>query len=186
MRLAALDFLACPRCHGALQLTAGAPAGAHVLEGQLRCGGCDAAYPIVRGVPRLVLDATATDASTPARFAEEWRRYSELAPHYEQQFLDWLAPVGRKDFAGRLVFEGGCGKGRHTALAASFGARAVVAVDLGEAAEVAFANTRDLETVHIVIGDLRQPPVRPVFELSFSIGVLHHLTEPRAGFQGLL
>jgi uncharacterized protein YbaR (Trm112 family) len=186
MRRPALDLLACPRCLSALELRERAASGEHVTEGTLACTKCDVEYPITRGVPHLLAETRFTHEPTPARFAEEWRRYHELQPYYEQQFLDWLAPVGREHFRDRLVFEGGCGKGRHTALAAAFGARAVVAIDLGEAAEVAFANTRDLPAVHVVIGDVRHPPVRPVFDLAFSIGVLHHLGEPEAGFGGLV
>jgi len=80
-----------------------------------------------------------------------------------------------------VVFEGGCGKGRHTDLVARFGAKDVVAVDLGESALVAFQNTRQLPNAHVVIGDLLHAPVRPVFDLAFSVGVLHHLPDPATG-----
>ncbi len=129
------------------------------------------------------VDAVKTE--TASRFAEEWLRWSELRDYYEQEFFAWIAPVTPADFKGQLVFEGGCGKGRHTALAASHGAKAVVALDLGQSAFVAFAHTRHLPNAHVIIGDLMQPPVRPVFDLAFSVGVLHHLPDPAAAFASL-
>ena len=37
--------------------------------------------------------------------------------------------------AGKVVLEGGCGKGRHTKLAAEWGAAEVVGIDLGDGVE---------------------------------------------------
>jgi SAM-dependent methyltransferase len=156
------------------------------MAGELVCSACDMRFTIREGVPVLLpgnVDAVKTE--TALRFAEEWLRWSDLHDYYELEFFAWVAPVTAADFAGQLVFEGGCGKGRHTAIAASHGARAVVAIDLGESAFVAFHHTRRLKNAHVVIGDLMQPPVRPVFDLAFSVGVLHHLPDPAAAFASL-
>jgi SAM-dependent methyltransferase len=104
---------------------------------------------------------------------------------YADQFLGWIAPVRPEFFQNKLVLEGGCGKGRHTQLAAQWGARAVIGVDLSDAVETAFAATRHLENVHIVQADIYQLPFAPVFDYAFSVGVLHHLPDPRAGFHSL-
>jgi SAM-dependent methyltransferase len=109
-----------------------------------------------------------------------------LDDRYRAQFLDWIRPVSQEFFRGKTVLEGGCGKGRHTALAAEFGASDVVAIDLSEAAEVAYANTGQHPAVHIVQADLNHPPVRQAFDYAFSVGVLHHLPEPERGFQALV
>jgi SAM-dependent methyltransferase len=119
-------------------------------------------------------------------FGYEWTRYNELAARYRQQFLDWIEPVTESFIEGRVVLEGGCGKGRHTALVAEFGAKDVVAVDLGHAVDAAFTNTKDLPNAHIVQADLKQPPLRRVFDYAFSVGLLHHLPEPETGFRALV
>lgn len=187
MRPAALEFLACPRCHAPLTLARGTPeADGHVLDGELRCAKGQCLYPIRAGVPALLPHAIdPVKVQTAQRFAEEWTRWSESRAYYERQFLGWLAPLTPKDFEGKAVFEGGCGKGRHTELVSRFGARAIVAIDLGDSAAVAFTQTRALPTAHVVMGDLLSPPVRPVFDLAFSVGVLHHLPDPKAGFAAL-
>ena len=83
------------------------------------------------------------------------------------------------------MLEGGCGKGRHTQLAAQWGARDVVGIDLSVAVESAFAATRDLENVHVVQADIYHLPFPRVFDYAFSVGVLHHLPDPRGGFKSL-
>ena len=94
-------------------------------------------------------------------------------------------------FEGKRVLDAGCGTGRHAYLAARFGAREVVAVDLSGAVDAARVNLEALDNVHVVQGDLLRLPLRPAdrgggFDLIYSIGVLHHLPDPHAGFRSLL
>jgi SAM-dependent methyltransferase len=58
----------------------------------------------------------------------------------------------------------------------------VVGVDLSSAVDVAFDRTRHLDNVLIVQGDMLRLPLRRAFDYAFSIGVLHHTADPRAGF----
>src|SRR5207248_6207562 len=79
-----------------------------------------------------------------------------------RSYGDWSSDVCSSDLpnpmtqplSDQIVFEGGCGKGRHTAIVSSHGARAVVSLDLGESAFVAFAHTRRYPDAHVIIGDL--------------------------------
>ncbi|HMD39083.1 MAG TPA: methyltransferase domain-containing protein [Candidatus Acidoferrum sp.] len=189
MRPEALKFIACPNCAGELSLCGVVPAPAedgHIMAGNLTCRGCASAFAIRNGVPVLLsANLAGVKLETASRFAEEWTRWSDLRDYYEQEFFDWVAPLTAKDFADQMVFEGGCGKGRHTAIVASHGAKAIVSLDLGESAFVAFAHTRQFSNAHVIIGDLLNPPVRPIFDLAFSVGVLHHLPDPAAGFASL-
>lgn len=189
MRQDALKYLICPNCGGELNLSGETPraeADGHIMTGELACGDCGANFLVRNGVP-ILLPANLANAKieTAARFAEEWTRWSDLRDYYHQEFFDWVAPLTAKDFENQLVFEGGCGKGRHTAIVAELSAKAIVSLDLGESAFVAFAHTRQFPNAHVVIGDLLNPPVRTIFDLAFSVGVLHHLPDPGAGFASL-
>jgi SAM-dependent methyltransferase len=186
MRERLLQWLACPACGGALALRDPAGRG-EIREGALACGACGARYPIVRGIPRLLPGAVdAAAAATAERFGYEWTRFAEIRPQYREQFLGWIAPVAADAFAGKRVVDGGCGKGRHLRLAAEFGARDVIGIDLGPAVEAAARNTEGLDAVHVVQGDLTRPPLRPgTMDVVYSIGVLHHLPRPADGFRGL-
>ncbi len=189
MRPEALNFIVCPNCAGELSLSNDTPRPSedgHTMAGRLDCRGCASPFAIRNGVPILLpANLASVKLETASRFAEEWTRWSDLRDYYEQEFFDWVAPLTAADFANQMVFEGGCGKGRHTAIVASRGAKAIVSLDLGESAFVAFAHTRQLPNAHVVIGDLLNPPVRAIFDLAFSVGVLHHLPDPAAGFASL-
>jgi len=187
MRERLLEWLACPACGGGLALRGAGGRGSQIRDGALVCGGCGARYPIVRGIPRLIPEAVDREAVVVAeRFGYEWTRFAEIRPQYREQFLGWIAPVTAEAFAGKRVVDGGCGKGRHLRLAAEFGARDVIGIDLGEAVEAAARNTEGLDAVHVVQGDLTRPPVRPgTIDLVYSIGVLHHLPRPTDGFRAL-
>lgn len=188
MRPPAVALLACPECGGALALEARERADdGHVMEGSLTCGGCRRSYAVRRGVPRLVA-AGVTHASsvTADRFATEWTTFDHDGEYQEEWLRAWLDPIGPDDLRRKRVLEGGCGMGRHTRVVAAWGARDVVALDLGSAVEVAFARTRHLPNAHVVQGDLLHPPVQRCFDVAFSIGVLHHVPDPRAGFEALV
>src|SRR3981189_963341 len=152
MRLEALNFIVCPNCAGELSLSNDAPRAAedgHIMTSTLACLGCNSQFSIRNGVPILLpANLASVKLETASRFAEEWTRWSDLRDYYEQEFFDWVAPLTARDFGDQMVFEGGCGKGRHTAIVASHGARAIVSLDLGESAFVAFAHTRELLNAH--------------------------------------
>jgi len=188
MRREALNYLACPNCGGELSLRAEGvrEEGEHVMAGQLDCRGCRTQFTIRAGVPVLLpLNLENVKIETASRFADEWTHWSDLRGYYEEEFFAWVAPVTAEDFRGKTTFEGGCGKGRHTSIVASHGAKAIVSLDLGESAFVAFEHTREMPNAHVVIGDLLHPPVKPIFDMAFSVGVLHHLPNPGAGFASL-
>lgn len=115
------------------------------------------------------------------RFGEQWDHFDFITPHYEEQFLGWIRPNAPETFEDKLVLEGGCGKGRHSAIVAKWGARDVLAVDLGSSVDVAFRNTRHLPNVHVIQADLFHLPVEPrSVDVAFSVGVLHHTPAPEA------
>ena len=187
MKESLLQYLICPGCASPFELRAIARDGREVLTGELRCRGCGDAYAVRGGVPRFLEAALSEEQrATAANFGAQWQTFDELQDYHEAQFRDWIAPVTPEFVRGRVVLEGGCGKGRHTRAVAGWGARDVVGVDLSAAVEVAYRHTRDLENAHVIQADIYRLPLRPVFDYAFSVGVLHHLPDPRAGFQALV
>lgn len=188
MKRRLLQYLACPSCDKEIQLASVASSeGEEILEGELACVSCDRRYSILRGIPRFVELETIErgKAATAENFGWQWQHFNETDERYAQQFLGWIGPVEPEFFAGKVVLEGGCGKGRHTQLASTWGARDVIGVDLSIAVETAFAATRQLENAHIVQADIYHLPFRRCFDYAFSIGVIHHLPDPRSGFSSL-
>jgi SAM-dependent methyltransferase/uncharacterized protein YbaR (Trm112 family) len=188
MKQKLLEYLACPACGGEIRLLSIAKRdGAEIIEGELDCAACAAHFPIVRGVARFsaLSEVEQEKAATATNFGWQWQHFTQQDEKYEEQFLGWIAPVEPDFFRGKIVLEGGCGKGRHTQLAARWGAREIIGIDLSAAVETAFAATRDLENAHIVQADIYQLPFKRVFDYAFSVGVLHHLPDPRGGFRSL-
>jgi SAM-dependent methyltransferase/uncharacterized protein YbaR (Trm112 family) len=192
-----LDTLRCPSCGGELQ-----PGGRGLesgVEGSLRCVPCAETYPIIGGIPRMLRSpmreavmgqgprtgTEARQAATARSFGFEWSRFPEMRHEWERNFLEYQAPHGPEFFQGKRVLDAGCGSGRHAYYAAQYGAE-VWAIDLGPAVEVAWRNTAG-HAVHVVQADLYQPPFAPEsFDFIYSLGVLHHLPDPEAGFRSLL
>ncbi|MCA1555885.1 MAG: methyltransferase domain-containing protein, partial [Acidobacteria bacterium] len=185
-----LQYLVCPACEGELELSSiseedSARGWVEILEGELACKVCARGYGVRRGVPRFadVGEIEREKAATAENFGWQWQHFTQRDERYDEQFRGWLAPVTPEFFKDKIVLEGGCGKGRHTQLAATWGARDVVGIDLSGAVETAFAATRKLPNAHIIQADIYHLPLkRRAFDYAFSVGVLHHLPDPRAGF----
>lgn len=183
MNLDLLEILACPACSGDLTAPGAAVGQVTLEEGELRCEGCQRAWPVVRGVPRMLLDPPPPTAES---FGYAWKTHSTLFPVDRRQFLDWIHPVRPDFFRGKRVLDLGCGKGRHSLLAAQFGASRVVAVDFSEAVDIARHHTREMPGVDVIQADLLKLPFKPAqFDYGWCVGVLHHLPAPYEGFRAL-
>ncbi len=181
-----LETLRCPSCRSALTPS----------SDTLFCARCNTTYPIVDGIPRLLLPAmrdalnsekgaTSIEADTARSFGYEWHRFPEMYDEWEKQFLNYMQPHAADFFPGKKILDAGCGNGRFAYYAAKYGAE-VWAIDLGPAVEVAHRNTQ-ARNVHVVQADLHNPPFGlESFDFIYSIGVLHHLPNPEAAFQNLL
>lgn len=187
MKRKLLDYLRCPACAGNIFLAAETHSDKEeVMEGRLDCRVCSKSFPITRGIPRFASGSIEPDkAATAENFGWQWQHFTQEDERYAEQFLGWIAPVRSDFFGDKIVLEGGCGKGRHTRLAAEWGAREIIGVDLSDAVETAFAATRELDNAHVVQADIYQLPFAQTFDYAFSVGVLHHLPDPRAGFRSL-
>jgi SAM-dependent methyltransferase/uncharacterized protein YbaR (Trm112 family) len=118
-------------------------------------------------------------------YSYQWRKFKQMFPEWEAVFLESIHPIERSFFPGKVGLDGGCGFGRSLFYAASFGAE-MIGLDLSEAIEAARENTGHLPNVHLVQGDIFHPPVtRASLDFVYSIGVLHHLPDPKGGFLSL-
>jgi SAM-dependent methyltransferase len=181
------SLLCCPNCQGELSCHPVEEREAEVLSGELRCSACGASYPIIRGIPRFVPGAISDpQRRTASAFGWEWQRFPELDAPAEDQFLDWIYPLTKEFFAGKTVLDAGCGQGRWAEQAALFGAADVIGADISEAVEAAQVKAERLPNLHIVQADIYHLPFARPFDFGFSIGVLHHLPDPEAGFHSVV
>jgi SAM-dependent methyltransferase len=161
-----LDLLRCPNC--SLPVEAGE---------SLHCSRCGASYPTNQGIPRFAGEGYV------ASFGRQWNRYDVARDEEDETTFQVKTGVAPGDLNGKLVLDAGCGGGRYALVAARHGAK-VVGVDLSSAVDKAKALCDGFPDVAIVQGDLtRLPLAEGVFDLAFSIGVLHHGPDPRGAFR---
>lgn len=123
---------------------------------------------------------------TAESFAYEWNNIYKENDFEKNNFLHFLSPfVKEENLKGEMTLDIGCGSGRFTKQAALCGAKIAFGSDLGESVELAYKMTKDLENACIVQADIYAMPFQSNFDLSYSIGVLHHLPQPQEGFSCL-
>src|SRR5438874_13399527 len=147
--------LRCPNCGGEFSHATG--------DTSLACEPCSLDFPIVNGVPRMLLpvmrealsskdsqsDFNKRQAETALSFGYEWTRFPEMYREWEQSFLDYMQPHASEAFDGKKILDAGCGNGRFAYYAAKYGAE-VWAIDLGPAVEIANTNTSSVGEAQVV------------------------------------
>jgi SAM-dependent methyltransferase len=160
----------CPRCRESVDLSGEGEAAT------MRCRGCAAGYPVTRGIPRFAGEPYV------ASFGRQWNRYDVARDEEDEAVFRVKTGIDPRDLDGKLVLDAGCGGGRYALLAARHGAQ-VVGVDLSAAVEKAGTLCAGWPDVAILQGDLLELPlIESVFDVVFSIGVLHHSPDPRRAF----
>lgn len=119
-------------------------------------------------------------------FSFQWNTFGKIYLEYGLHRDDYLpGALKSASLEGKLGLDAGCGFGRHIVQASAAGAH-MVGMDLSEAVRAAYSNTKHLKNVHIIQGDIYNPPFRRgTFDFIYSIGVLHHLPDPEGGFESL-
>ncbi|MBA4317324.1 MAG: hypothetical protein C0412_02885 [Flavobacterium sp.] len=120
-------------------------------------------------------------------FAYEWKNIYLENDFEKNNFYHFLSPfVIEKDLRGIVTVDIGCGSGRFTKWAALAGTKVSFATDLGDSVEVAYKMTKHLKNVGIIQADIYHMPFVRVIDFAYSIGVLHHLPQPKQGFLSLM
>lgn len=196
--------------------------GEEVIDGLLF--GKDSWYPIINGVPRMLVGELKSDMlrnhysfykkyrkrllvrirrewwgelrnigdwdkflahqkRTGESFAFEWNNIYHENDFERNNYLHYIAPfLKEEDLKGKRIIDIGCGSGRFSKWPAVLGAELVMGVDLGESVEAAYRLTKSFKNVCIVQADIYNLPLKPVFDIAHSIGVIHHLPKPKEGF----
>ena len=128
------------------------------------------------------------DQSTADAFAASWNHLPEGSVYSTAQFEDWFAPVGREDVKGKRVLELGCGGGNLLVHVSRWNPSELIGVDLGDSVAMAERNLRRVAASNwgVVKHDLTTYDAESPCDLVYCIGVLHHLKDPRAGFDAVL
>jgi len=130
----------------------------------------------------------AQDKSTADAFATSWNNLPAGTVYSRAQADDWFAPLTRADVEGRRVLEMGCGNASLMVHMLAWGPSYLEGVDLGDSVDSARRNMRAAAPGgwEVKQADLTTYAASLPFDVVYSIGVLHQLKEPRAGFEAVL
>jgi ubiquinone/menaquinone biosynthesis C-methylase UbiE/uncharacterized protein YbaR (Trm112 family) len=195
MRRCLVEKLACPECRGDVEVAEVREENAvRILSGALRCKSCSKAYPIEKGVPRLV--KVAPDVAEVCRrysfqWLSRWNGMFEGERCYgfdDDIYIGWVKgqlECRRVPGPGEWLLDAGCGSGEKTqVLARKCPEQNVVGLDLGvESLEKAAARFGDMPNLDYVQGNIMEPPFKDrQFDAGMSLGVLHHTNNTRQAF----
>ncbi|MFN6962561.1 MAG: methyltransferase domain-containing protein [Pyrinomonadaceae bacterium] len=183
MKRKLLEILACPKCKGELTNSV---EGDEIIEGELRCAGCDASYAVTNGIPRFV-----PADNYAASFGYQWNRFRrEQIDSYNGTTLSadrlWNETGWKPaDLAGKWVLDAGCGAGRFLD-AASVSEGEIVGVDISSAIDAAQDNLAGRENVHFVQASIYELPFREgTFDCCYCIGVIQHTPDTGASLRSI-
>lgn len=133
------------------------------------------------------IPADAPDARTAAAFANSWNNVGDGPVYTQEQFVDWFAPVEPRSIRGQTVLEMGFGNGSLLYHVAACQPSRLSGIELGDTHEQARKNLSHVPegVLDLHRGDLTTAELGQ-FDLVYCIGVLHHLDDPRAGFEAVL
>lgn len=118
----------------------------------------------------------------------QWQHFHQVWQEKagEEQFYRWVQPLRPEDLQGKIILDAGCGTGRHVRYSALH-AKTVIGIDLSFATRVAERLSHELPNAHVVQADIYRLPFHlETFDRIFSLGVLHHLPDPKGAYLGLL
>lgn len=174
-----IDLLACPLCGSSL--------GAGVRDNA--AAACPRGHKFERSRGYIDFSCTVQADTTTGRtldsFGYEWNTFDDLREEDEEFAQVYFKDLDMSSLEGKAGLDAGCGKGRYTRFVAPH-LKWMLALDGSSAVEAAARNLRPHRNVLVVKADLRQAPIPPSsLDFVMSLGVLHHLEDPRRGFEKL-
>jgi SAM-dependent methyltransferase len=136
----------------------------------------------IRTIENHSVDKVTADA-----FAKSWNNLPEGSVYTPTQIEDWFSPICKKDIENRTVLELGCGNGSLLAHLPRWRPQYIEGVDLGDSILSCKRNMHEtgFQSFKVTQADLIDFQSQG-FDVVYSIGVLHHLKEPTAGFRSVL
>jgi SAM-dependent methyltransferase len=127
------------------------------------------------------------DQKTADAFAASWNNLPLGSVYTLDQFEDWMLPLVKSDIENKTVLELGCGNAGLMVHLSGWNPSYLTGIDLGDSVSAGIKNMSglDFKNWQIIKADLVGYRGSG-FDLVYCIGVLHHLKDPRAGFNAVL
>jgi SAM-dependent methyltransferase len=127
-----------------------------------------------------------SDNKTARAFATSWNNLPKGSVYTKDQFVDWMEPLNEDDVRGKRVLELGCGNGSLMTHVVDWKPAQLDGVDLGDSVITARENLKGHSNISVIQNDLVAHKAGEPYDFVYCIGVLHHLQDPRAGFESVV
>ena len=192
MRKNHIKYLRCPKTLSELKLENPIFKDDEIESGLLVSGSGEK-YSIIDFIPDFSFEKEhSTEISN--LYDELWRQHD--LPSYEDT-LDDIKMKFQKSarlsesletfFKGKTVLDMGCGMGRFSYMTAKLGAELLISVDYSRnALRLARQQTGNPENICFIRANVMSLPLKPIFDYTFSMGVLHHTPDTRVSFDKMV
>lgn len=127
------------------------------------------------------------DTGTAAAFASSWNNLPDGSVYTADQIEEWFSPITNNEIADKTVLELGCGNGSLLSYLTRWRPQYLEGVDLGDSVLSCARNMNQtgFQSFRVTRADMIQFQ-SDGFDVVYSIGVLHHLKNPKWGFEAVL
>lgn len=121
------------------------------------------------------------------RFGYEWDKYHEIIPAYEEQFKRWTKLIPKEEWKDKSFLDVGCGMGRNSYWPIKYGAQRGVGIDIDKRSlKAAQSNLSMFENYEVKELSTYDISYENEFDIVFSIGVIHHLADPKKALKKMV
>ncbi len=100
-------------------------------------------------------------------------------------FFKMRIPLEKSFYIDKIGLDAGCGEGRYSWEMSNQGCE-IISMDLSESVNTAYRNNIKNKKVHVIQGSIYSPPInKSSLDFVISHGVIHHLPDPKEGFNNL-
>ncbi len=127
------------------------------------------------------------DSKTADAFAKSWNNLPLGSIYTDSQVSDWISPVKKNFLKNKSVLELGCGNASVMFHIVNYGVKKITGVDLGDSLIAASRNMilTKSKNWQLIKADLLTFKSKG-YDFVYSIGVLHHLKNPKDGFNAVV
>ena len=196
MKVSLVKYIVCPICKNRLKTESKKNKRNEIIEGHLICVKKHK-FPILNGVPRLVVDKSKNFIKTENAFSLKWKNYNKSyhdKKWYNIQrkwFLDrfgWKNLTNFKKFleSHQNILDAGTGVGNSAHLFSSNTNANIFAIDASDSIEFAYKKYGKIINIHFLQADIRNLPFKKnFFDFICSDQVLHHTKNTQSSFKYL-